>query len=135
VPDLPFGGFGENLTIAGLTEAAVCVGDVWRAGAVLLQVSQPRQPCWKLARRWRVKDLPARVVETGRSGWYLRVLSEGDIEAGYGLELLARANPEWTIARANRVLYFHRNDPDESAALAAVPGLSSSWRESLSRRT
>lgn len=132
--DLPFGGFGENLSVAGLTEAGVCVGDVWAVGAVRLEVSQPRQPCWKLARRWRVRDLPARVVESGRSGWYLRVRAGGTLAAGDSMTLVARPNPDWTVARANRVMHFHKYDPDESAALAAVPGLSASWRESLGRR-
>lgn len=55
------GAFGENFTVAGLDESSVCIGDVWRIGNVELQVTQPRQPCWKLARRWRLKDLTARV--------------------------------------------------------------------------
>src|SRR3954447_26270036 len=64
-PDLPFGAFGENFTIDGQGEAAVCVGDVYLVGGATVQVSQPRQPCWKLARRWGLKDLPARVQQTG----------------------------------------------------------------------
>ncbi len=135
LPDMPFGGFGENLTLAGVAEADVCIGDVWRIGPVVLAVSQPRQPCWKLARRWHLKNLPARVVETGRSGWYFRVLTEGVIEAGLAAELVARPNPAWTVARANGVLYAQPPDPAESAALAAVPELSASWRETLLPRT
>ena len=134
LPVLPFGGFGENLSVAGLAGADVCVGDVWAVGPARFEVSQPRQPYWKLARRWRVRDLPARVVETGRSGWYLRVRAEGAVAAGDGMTLVARPNPGWTVARANRVMHFHKYDPDESAALAAVPGLSASWRESLLKR-
>ena len=68
-PHLPFGAFGENLTIADLTERDVCIGDIWQVGDVLLEVSQPRQPCWKLARRWHIKTLPKLVVQSGRSGW------------------------------------------------------------------
>ena len=63
MPDLPYGAFGENFTIAGLDEESVALGDVFRVGdQVVLQVSQPRAPCWKLARRWEIKDLTARVV-------------------------------------------------------------------------
>lgn len=134
MPDLPFGAFGENLTVSGLTEAGVCVGDVWRCGDVVFEVSQPRQPCWKLARRWKVKELPAMVVATGRSGWYLRVLAEGTIEAGQAFELAERPNPEWTIERANRVLYHMQDDRGANAELAAVPQLSMSWREVLLER-
>ena len=89
-PELPFGAFGENVTIAGLTEADMCIGDRWWAGDVLFEVSQPRQPCWKLARRWRVKSLPAKVIQTGRTGWYLRVLADGELRAGAELELIDR---------------------------------------------
>ncbi len=131
--DLPFGAFGENLTVSGLTEADVCVGDVWRAGAVVFEVSQPRQPCWKLARRWRVKTLPATVVETGRSGWYLRVRTDGDLTAGTDLVLEQRPNPDWTICRANEVMY-HVEDEALAWELARVPQLSMSWREMLTQR-
>ncbi len=131
---LPFGAFGENLSVGGLTEDGVCVGDVWACGGVQFEVSQPRQPCWKLARRWRVKDLPARVVASGRSGWYLRVLTEGETEAGQSLTLLRRPNPDWTVRRANDVLYSHQDDPAASEALMGVPGLSFSWVEMLRGR-
>lgn len=131
---LPHGAFGENLTVADWAETDVCVGDVWRVGSAVLAVSQPRQPCWKLARRWRLKDLPARVVESGRCGWYVRVLAEGTIAAGDAVELVERPRPEWTVRRAHRVMYFGRSNPEEMAALAEVPELSLSWREELRQR-
>ena len=134
IPDLPFGGFGENLTVAGLTEADVCVGDVWKLGEVVLAVSQPRQPCWKTARRWSRKDLPARVVETGRSGWYYRVLEEGVIEAGLSLELVERPSPDWPISCANDVMYRGKADEVLTLTLANVPGLSASWQDALLQR-
>lgn len=134
LPELPFGAFGENLTISGQTEADVCVGDVWRIGPVVLAVTQPRQPCWKLARRWKLKDLPARVVETARGGWYFRVVEEGVIEAGMPVELVERPNPEWTIERAMRVMYVHKTDAALSRELADVPGLSMAWREAMLQR-
>lgn len=134
LPDLPFGAFGENLSINGLTEEDVCVGDVWTAGEVTFEVSQPRQPCWKLARRWRLKTLPAMVVETGRSGWYFRVLAEGELTAGTELLLTARPNPAWTITRANGVMYHEKANPALAAELARVPELSMSWRETLAGR-
>lgn len=90
-PSLPFGAFGENFTITGLTEADVCIGDIWQVGdEAVLEVSQPRQPCWKLARRWRIKSLALDVQQTGRTGWYFRVLTEGIVAAGMRLVLLFR---------------------------------------------
>ena len=68
----------RELTVEGLTEADVCIGDIWNVGyGATVQVSQPRQPCWKLARRWRIKTLALQVQESGRTGWYFRVLIEG----------------------------------------------------------
>ena len=75
------GAFGENFTVEQLTEADVCIGDVFEIGTALVQVSQPRQPCWKLARRWHIKDLAVQAERTGFTGWYFRVLQEGRVEA------------------------------------------------------
>src|SRR5271168_5224037 len=99
MPEMPYGAFGENLTIAGLSEESVCIGDILRIGKVTFEVSQPRQPCWKLARRWRMHELTALVVRNGRSGWYLRVQEQGWIEAGMPVDLIDRPNPAWSIAR------------------------------------
>lgn len=132
--DLPAGAFGENFTVRGLTEESVCVGDVYAVGSAVVQVSQPRQPCWKLARRWRVDDLAARVQRTGYTGWYFRVLREGEVAAGMPLRLLERAHGEWTIARANETMHHHRDDWEAARALAACPPLSASWRETLQKR-
>jgi len=79
--------FGENISTSGLTETSVCVGDIFRAGTVLLQVSEVRQPCWKLAHRSGVPDLARRVQETGRTGWFYRVIETGTIEVGVTMEL------------------------------------------------
>jgi MOSC domain-containing protein YiiM len=125
------GGFGENLTIAGVSEDDVCIGDLWQIGDVRLEVSQPRQPCWKLCRRWEQPDLVKRVVSTGRSGWYLRVVAEGTLTAGDLLTLLDRPHSEWTVTRVNRLFYGQDADPEAAAHLARLPVLSLSWREHL----
>lgn len=134
LPEMGGGAFGENLTISGLNEELVNVGDVLRIGEVVLEVSQPRQPCWKLARRWRLHQLTGLVVKNGKSGWYLRVLQEGSVEAGMPVELLERPNPEWSIARANYILHHCRNDLQLTEALAAVPLLADAWVEELLER-
>ena len=134
IPDLPHGAFGENLTIAGLQEESVCIGDTFRIGTVIFEVSQPRQPCWKLARRWRMHELTGFVVRNGCTGWYLRVLEQGWIEPGIHVVMINRPNPEWTIARANQILHHRRTDLPLTLALAEVPRLANAWVEELRER-
>lgn len=128
IPDMPYGGFGENFTIAGLDERTVCIGDTWAVGEALVQVSQPRLPCWKLARRWRLRDLPGRVVEGARGGWYYRVIGEGFVRSPQPMRLLERPCPELTVAR---VLLAYRDGAEDSMrrTLASCRFLSPAWRE------
>lgn len=121
--ELAYGGFGENLTVDGQDESTVCIGDVYAIGEARLQVAQPRVPCWKIARRWGIKDLSARVQRTRRTGWYLRVLAEGHVAPGDEIVLLDRPHPEWTVLRASDVLYAKPHDVDDVRALAGVPAL------------
>jgi MOSC domain-containing protein YiiM len=131
---LMFGAFGENFTVEGLTEADVCIGDTWAVGGVTFQVSQPRQPCWKLARRWRIKTLALQVQQTGRTGWYFRVLDEGTVSAGSPLVLIHRHHPEWTVERANTVMHHDKDNVQSAWELAGLSLLSASWRKTLARR-
>jgi len=129
--ELPHGAFGENFTVAGMDEATVCIGDAYEVGGATVQVTQPRIPCWKIARRWQVKDLSARVQRSGRTGWYLCVLREGEVTPSDAMRLIDRPHPEWTIARANAALYTRPIDEAEVRALAACPALASSLRAAL----
>lgn len=131
VVHLAFGAFGENLSLGSLDEHHVCIGDLWAAGDVLLRVSQPRQPCWKLERKWRRDTLINEVIAAGRTGWYFRVERGGALQGGMGMTLVERPNPLWTIAAANNVWHHRIGDP---AALATVQGLSDAWRRALERR-
>jgi MOSC domain-containing protein YiiM len=132
--DLPHGAFGENLTTSGLLESGVSVGDVYQLGDAMVQVSQPRQPCWKLARRWRVKDLSAQVERTGYTGFYFRVLRHGHVAAGNELELKDRPWPQWTLQRCNEIMHHQRQDAESARQLAECPALSGSWKDNLWRR-
>jgi MOSC domain-containing protein YiiM len=132
-PEMVHGAFGENFTVAGLSEATACVGDTYAVGEALIQVSQPRGPCWKLARRNRVADLHLQVQRNGRGGWYARVLREGIVEAGLPLILSERPYPEWTVARVNDVIYRREPDPAVRAQLAACPLLSATWQRVFSK--
>ncbi|WP_287128959.1 MOSC domain-containing protein [Candidatus Cyanaurora vandensis] len=132
-PEMAYGAFGENLTMEGQTETTVCIGDTYQLGRVHFQVSQPRQPCWKLARRWQQKDLPARVVKTGRSGWYLRVLIPGEVTVGAALQLVERPYPQWSVAQVGAILNGLNRDPQTVTALAQCTLLAANWRERLAR--
>lgn len=135
LPEMGPGGFGENFTVSELTESDVCIGDTWRAGeAVVLQLSQPRQPCWKIARRWQYKTLTALVQQNGKTGWYFRILKPGTVAAGDPLALLERPHPRWTVTEANRVMHHDKQDLESAAALLAVAELSESWRATLQQR-
>ena len=125
-PDLPLGAFGENLSVSGATEETVCIGDLWLAGSSLLQVASPRKPCRKISRYWGRSDLLQRVHESGRIGWYLRVITEGSVEAGARISLLERPHPEWPIDRAfSAALARNRR---EARALSDVAALSGRWK-------
>jgi MOSC domain-containing protein YiiM len=123
------GGLGENLTIDGIDEEAVHIGDVVRIGTATLQVTQPRQPCFKFALRFDDKRLPKAMIRNGRSGWYYRVIETGVLAAGDRLNLLERLNPTWPMARFNRVLSSKSSTMEVMVELATLPGLATPWRE------
>ncbi|MEM7488078.1 MAG: MOSC domain-containing protein [Pseudomonadota bacterium] len=128
------GGFGENLSIAGWTEADVCIGDVWTLGTTRLQVSQGRQPCWKLAEHVGDKRMVKLVTRSGRTGWYLRVLEPGEIAAGDTVTRTERPHPDMPVARAAAAIFDARAPEGEVRAVAAVPELDESWRAVLRKR-
>lgn len=132
VLDAP-GAFGENLATTGVTEATLCWGDRVRIGSVLLEVSQSRQPCWKLNTRFGVVDMAARVQKTGRTGWYYRVLEAGQVQAGETLWLVERPHPDWPLSRVIEVLYQRTLDPQLLRALARLR-LPTSWQTLVQHR-
>ena len=128
------GAFGENIASTGMTEHSLCLGDQVRVGSsVLLEVSQSRQPCWKLNDRFGVPTMARRVQDSGRTGWYYRVLQPGHLQAGDALVLVARPWPEWTLARIIDVLYHQPFDAAVLQALAALP-LPPSWQRMVQGR-
>ena len=130
-PFLKHGAFGENLTISRLTEQTVCIGDTYSIGDARVQVSFPRNPCWKLNRRFKLTDMVARVHATVRTGWYLRVLVEGFVERSNFVVLEQRPFPDWTVERAYHVYDQRAVDRDAALALADVSLLGEGWRRRL----
>ncbi len=131
---MSFGAFGENFTTHGLLEPDLCIGDIVAVGGAVVQVSQPRQPCWKLARRWHIHDLALQVIATGLTGWYFRVLREGWVQEGMSLTLLTRPCPEWPVSLANVIMHHRPDDVGSAQELALCRHLSQSWRRTLGLR-
>ena len=124
------GAFGENILTWGLVEDDVCIGDRFRLGSALIEVSQGRQPCWKQGRRMGWKALPALIVKERRCGWYYRVIEEGEAKVGDVLSLIERQLPDWTVKRVFGLLIAgdHKRDPAALKALAAMELLETGWR-------
>jgi MOSC domain-containing protein YiiM len=128
--------FGENVSSEGLTEHDVCIGDRWRLGTGIVEVSQGRQPCWKLDHRFGGMPVMARMVKARRCGWYYRVIEEGEVGAGDMFELVDRPFPDWSVARVFGLLIAgdHKRDRESLEALGEVSGLAQNWarrREAL----
>lgn len=132
--DLPEGALFENLTVDGLTEADICLSDVWQVGDAVLQVTQSRRPCWKLSSRWGIPDLARRVQATGRTGWYLRVLSPAPVQSGQEMRLGGRAPGAVDLAELSRVMTVDKYDLLAIERVLASPGVPDSWRGTLQRR-
>lgn len=124
------GAFGENISTQGLTEETVCIGDRWRLGTALVEVSQGRQPCWKLDHRFGGLPVNANMVRARRAGWYYRVVEEGEVAAGDTMHLLERPYPEWTVARTFGLLIAgdHKRDREGLEALGALDVLAAPWK-------
>lgn len=133
-PQLRPGAFGENLVVEGAAEADICLGDRWRLGGTLLEVSQARQPCWRLNLRFERPDMARRVQASGRTGWYFRVIEPGEIAPGQTARLVARSHPEWSLDRVWRLLYRDRLDRAALAAFAVLPELPERWRNMAEAR-
>lgn len=125
--------FGENLTASDLLEDNVCIGDIFEAGTAVVQVSQPRQPCKTLAARYGRNDLVKLVVDSGRTGFYFRVLTEGVVEKGTTLILKKRDAHNVTVSFANYIYHHDRTNYEAIKDILAVQALSESWRLSFQK--
>ncbi len=131
--DLQPGAFGENFTLTGLSEMDVSVGDIWQIGSATFQVSQPRIPCWKQDDKLQQMGFQKLVAETGRTGFYLRVLQEGLVSAGETIQVIERPHPAAKIVRVNRAL----NEKDNLALaqeFSELAPLTPSWRKMFKQR-
>jgi MOSC domain-containing protein YiiM len=128
------GAFGSNLAVRGLTDDMVYIGDRFRLGSAVVEISQPRKPCWKIEHRFGRKGMVASIVASARCGWYFRVIAPGEVAAGDLLERISLGHSGWSVARAFGALHAGKASREELAELAAVPALSAELRQSASAR-
>lgn len=129
--DFEHGQFGENLTVEGLADADVCVGDRFRIGSALLEVSQPRVTCYRVGIRMREPRMPALLVAHRRPGFYLRVLEEGDVGAGDEITLIGRDDEAMTVAEIDALLYLPGRARRDLVRALRIPALSEGWQGSF----
>ena len=132
--ELPAAALGENLTVEGIDESTVCIGDIYQIGGVKVEVSQPRQPCWKISRRWEHNDFMKEIYNSGRTGWYFRVLEEGSFKAGDTIELVSQISDKITILEANKALRDPKNHLELSNRLLSIDILAKAWYSSLKQK-
>jgi len=128
------GAFGENLVTEGFTESDVCAGDIFEVGGAIIQVSQPRQPCWRLNLRFGIPDMSRRLQNSLGSGWYYRVLQPGMISKEDTLTLKERPHEDWPLSRVLSVLYENTLDQHALALMAGMNELSPNLKQLAKRR-
>ena len=132
--DLAFGQFGENFTVEGMPEDEIHVGDVFRVGGALVEVTQPRVPCYKLGIKMGVRGFEKTFLASCRVGFYLRVLEEGEVGAGDGLKRI-RTDPERiTVREMCHLLYFDPENLEGARKAFRIRALSPGWRQSFEER-
>ncbi|MHC5305711.1 MOSC domain-containing protein [Bartonella sp. LJL80] len=128
------GAFGENIATQGINERNICVGDVFSLGKAVVQVSQGRQPCFKLNLRFQTKNMALLVQNSGRTGWYYRVLQEGSVDADDTLSRIDRLCENWSIYRLWHILYVDRYNWSALEEIAELEVLAQSWRDLAVKR-
>ncbi|MCM3788057.1 MOSC domain-containing protein [Domibacillus indicus] len=131
---LPQAAFGENITAAGLLETDVYIGDIFQLGEAVVQISQPRQPCFKLAARYNEPTLVSRVDETGYTGFYFRVLTEGKVGAESRLERIHIHPAAITVEEANQIMKKKESSQEKIKKLVDLEELAESWKKPLLKR-
>lgn len=125
--------FGENIATFGLTEDTLCIGDILQLGTAKVQVSQGRQPCWKVSKHTGNSKMAYLFQKTGRTGWYYRVLDSGSTKIGDTISLLERPQPNWSVKRVTTARLTREVSKDEAAALASLPELAEGWRKAFAK--
>lgn len=128
------GSIGENISVKDMSDSTVCIGDIYRVGEVTLQVSQPRNPCWKINHRFNIDTLSVFIEKNHISGWYYRVLESGKIALGDDVVLLERPGVGMSVAHFSDITKQHRPDLQALEQAAACQGLNIELRDRLKQR-
>lgn len=123
--------FGENLSTVGMTEHSLCIGDIFSIGTATVQISQGRQPCWKLNSHTGNNRMAFHFLQTLRTGWYYRVLHKGQVTIGDTITLIERLHPSWTVARVTHARLTKKLSTEDAAQLAELPELANGWRQAF----
>jgi ferredoxin-NADP reductase/MOSC domain-containing protein YiiM len=129
--DFIYGQFGENFTVEGMSDDEVCIGDRYRIGQVLFEVTQPRVTCYRVGMRMNEPQMPALLTSSGRPGFYFRVLQEGEVEAGDEIVKVADGPERMTVAEINALLYLPGHSRQQLERALRIPALSGGWRGSF----
>ena len=129
--DFAYGQFGENFTVDGLSDAEVCIGDRYRIGGALFEVTQPRVTCYRLGIRLNEPEMAALLVRHGRPGFYFRVLDEGEVEAGDEITRVASGPERMSVSEINALLYMPGHPRNQLERALRIPALSAGWRSSF----
>jgi ferredoxin-NADP reductase/MOSC domain-containing protein YiiM/predicted pyridoxine 5'-phosphate oxidase superfamily flavin-nucleotide-binding protein len=132
--DFTIGQFGENFTVEGMLEDEIHVGDIFRVGNALVEVSQPRVPCYKLAIKMGIEGFQNQFMASGRMGFYFRVLEEGEVGADDPVELVSRDPEAMTVRAVNELLYFDRENLTGTAKALGISALAHGWKGSFEDR-
>ena len=130
-PAFPFGQFGENFTVDGLSDGEVCIGDRYRIGEAVFEVTQPRVTCYRLGMRMEEPRMAALLVSHGRPGFYLRVLEEGLVGAGDEIVKIADGPERMTVTEINALLYLPGHRREDLLRALRIPALSPGWQGSF----
>ena len=122
---IPYGGFGENLTVQGIDVNGALVGERWQIGSAVFEVSEPRIPCWRLGVRMDDERFVRRFTEAQRPGAYLRIIAEGDVGAGDSIDIITKPQHDLTVRDVFRI---YTRDRGDVGRLLDVGGVSESWR-------
>ena len=125
--------FGENIASLGMTEETLCIGDILQLGSAVVQISQGRQPCWKINMHRDNPRMAFLFQKTGRTGWYYRVLETGFVEAGDRITLLERPEPSWTVKMVTQARLTKRVSKEDAERLAELAVLAEGWREAFAK--